>query len=80
MMKSVAERSQATVSMGSARKPTVLAVSFASDSAALTPSHKAQLSSVVPAINHAERALILGRTDDVGTGGGNEAIALARRG
>ena len=78
VMTSVAERPQATVSVGSARKPTVVALTFASDSAALTPSHKAQLSSLVPAINQAERVLILGRTDDVGAGGANEAIALAR--
>ena len=77
-MTSVAERPQATVSVGSARKPTVLALTFASGSAALTPSHKAQLLSLVPAINQAERVLVLGRTDDVGTGGANEAIALAR--
>ena len=77
-MTSVAERSQHTVSVGSVRKPTVLALTFASGSAALTPTHKAQLLSLVPAINQAERVLILGRTDDVGTGGANEAIALAR--
>ena len=77
-MTSVAERPQATVTVGSARNPTVLALTFASDSAALTPSHKAQLLSLVPAINQAERVLILGRTDDVGTGGANGAIALAR--
>ena len=78
VMTPVSERSQATVNLGSVRKPTVLALTFASDSAALTPSHKAQLSSLVPAINQAERVLILGRTDDVGAGGANEAIALAR--
>ena len=77
-MTSVAERLQPTVSVGSARQPTVLALTFASDSAALTPSQKAQLLSLVPAINQAERVLILGRTDDVGTGGANEAIAVAR--
>ena len=77
-MTSVAVRLQATVSVGSARKPTVLALTFASNSAALTPSHKAQLSSLLPAIKQAERVLILGRTDDVGAGGANEAIALAR--
>ena len=77
-MTSVAERPQATVNLGSVRKPTVLALSFASDSAALTPSHKAQLASLLPTINKAERVLILGRTDDVGAGGANEAIALAR--
>ena len=77
-MASVAERPQASVSVGSARKPNVVALTFASDSAALTPSHKTQLASLVPAINQAERVLILGRTDDVGTGGANEAIALAR--
>ena len=78
VMTSVAERPHATVNVGSVRKPTVLALTFASDSAALTPSHKAQLSSLVPAINQAERVLILSRTDDVGTGSANEAIALAR--
>lgn len=78
VMTSVAERPQPTVNVGSVRKPTVLALSFASDSAALTQSHKAQLLSLVPAFNKAERVLILGRTDDVGTGGANEAIALAR--
>ena len=77
-MTSVAERPQATLTAGSARKPTVLALTFASDSAALTPSHKAQLLSLIPAINQAERVLILGRTDNVGTGGANEAVALAR--
>ena len=77
-MTSAAERSQAPVGVGSVRKPAVLALSFASGSAALTQSHKAQLLSLVPALNQAERVLILGRTDDVGTGGANEAIALAR--
>ena len=78
VMTSVAERPQATVNLGSVRKPTVLALTFASDSAALTPSHKSQLASLLSAINQAERVLILGRTDDVGTGGASEAIALAR--
>ena len=78
VMTSVSERPPATVLVGSGRKPTVLALTFASDSAALTPSHKAQLGSLLPAITQAERVLILGRTDDVGTGGANEAIALAR--
>ena len=78
VMTSVAERPHATVNVGSVRKSTVLALNFASDSAALTPSHKTQLASLLPTINQAERVLILGRTDDVGTGGANEAIALAR--
>ena len=78
MRTSVAERPQDTLNVSSARKPTVLALTFASDSAALTPSHKLQLASLVPTINQAERVLILGRTDDVGAGGANEAIALAR--
>ena len=78
VMTSVAERPRATVNVGSVRKPTALALSFASGSAALTQSHKAQLLSLVPAINQAERVLILGRTDNVGTSGANEAIALAR--
>ena len=78
VMTSVAKQPQATVNVGSVRKPTVLALSFASDSAALTPSHKTQLASLLPTINQAERVLILGRTDNVGTGGANEAVALAR--
>ncbi|MDZ7855309.1 OmpA family protein [Sphaerotilus sp.] len=78
VMTSVAERAPVTAVAGSVRKPTVLALTFASDSATLTPSHKAQLASLLPAISHSERVLILGRTDDVGTGGANEAIALAR--
>ncbi len=75
---SVAQRPPATSVVSSVRKPTVLALTFASDSAALTPSHKAQLASLLPGINQAERVLILGRTDDVGTDGANETIALAR--
>ena len=78
VMPSVAEHRQAAEAVGSVRKPTVLTLTFASDSAALTPSHKAQLGSLLPAFNKAERVLILGRTDDVGTGSANEAIALAR--
>ena len=78
VMPSVAERQPATEAVASVRKPTVLTLTFASDSAALTPSHKTQLGSLLPAFNKAERVLILGRTDDVGTGGANEAIALAR--
>ena len=75
---SVAERPPAAEAVSPVRKPTVLALTFASDSSALTPSHKAQLASFLTAISQAERVLILGRTDDVGTGGANEAIALAR--
>ena len=78
VMTSVAERAPVTAVAGSVRKPTVLALTFASDSAALTSSHKSQLASLFPAISQAERVLILGRTDDVGPGGANEAIALAR--
>ena len=61
-----------------AQKAQVLVLLFATDSATLTPAHKAQLSEAAPALGHAERIRILGRTDNVGPAGPNEAIALAR--
>lgn len=61
-----------------ARKAHVLVLLFATDSAKLTSAHKAQLSSAAAALSHAERILILGRTDNVGPAGPNEAIALTR--
>lgn len=61
-----------------ARKAQVLVLLFGTDSAKLTPAHKAQLSSAAAALSHAERILILGRTDNVGPAGPNEAIALTR--
>lgn len=61
-----------------ARKAHVLVLLFATDSAKLTPAHKAQLSNAAATLSHAERILILGRTDNVGPAGPNEAIALTR--
>jgi outer membrane protein OmpA-like peptidoglycan-associated protein len=60
------------------RKAQVLVLLFATDSAKLTLAHKAQLSNAAAALSHAERILILGRTDNVGPAGPNEAIALTR--
>jgi outer membrane protein OmpA-like peptidoglycan-associated protein len=61
-----------------ARKAQVLILLFATDSAKLTSAHKAQLSIAAAALSHADRILILGRTDNVGPAGPNEAIALTR--
>jgi outer membrane protein OmpA-like peptidoglycan-associated protein len=60
------------------RKPQVIVLQFATDSAVLTPAHKALLSSHAHALGRAERIVILGRTDDVGAANPNQAIALAR--
>jgi outer membrane protein OmpA-like peptidoglycan-associated protein len=60
------------------RKPQVIVFQFATDSAVLTPAHKALLYSHAHALVHAERIVILGRTDDVGAANPNQAIALAR--
>lgn len=60
------------------RKAQVLVLLFATDSAKLTSAHKAQLFNAAAALSHAERILILGRTDNVGPAGPNEAIALSR--
>jgi len=60
------------------RKPQVIVLQFATDSAVLTTAHKALLSSHARAMGRAERIVILGRTDDVGAAHPNQAIALAR--
>lgn len=62
----------------STSKAQVLVLHFNSDSATLTPTHKAMLASTVVALSQAERLIILGRTDDVGANGPNQTIALAR--
>jgi outer membrane protein OmpA-like peptidoglycan-associated protein len=62
------------------RKPQVLVLEFATDSAALSPAHKTLLNNAAEALGHAERVLIVGRTDNVGPDAPNQAIALARAG
>jgi len=62
------------------RKPQVLVLEFATDSAALSPAHKTLLNNAAKAIGHAERVLIVGRTDNVGPDAPNQAIALGRAG
>lgn len=61
-----------------ARKAQVLILLFPTNSAKLTPAHKALLSNAAVALSHADRILILGRTDNVGPAGPNEAISLTR--
>lgn len=59
-------------------KAQVLVLHFASDSATLTAAHKAQLADAAAALSRAARILVLGRTDNTGAAGPNEAIALSR--
>jgi outer membrane protein OmpA-like peptidoglycan-associated protein len=61
-----------------ARKPQVLILEFATDSAVLTPAHRTLLNNAAKALERAERVLIVGRTDNVGPDAPNQAIALAR--
>ena len=61
-----------------ARKPHVLILEFATDSAVLSPAHKTLLNNAAKALGRAERVLIVGRTDNVGPNAPNQAIALAR--
>lgn len=61
-----------------ATKAQVLTLLFATDSAALTAQHRSQLNQAAAALARADRILIVGRTDNVGPAGPNEAIALAR--
>lgn len=60
------------------RKPQVLILEFATDSAALSPAHKTLLNNAAKALGRADRVLIVGRTDNVGPNAPNQAIALAR--
>jgi outer membrane protein OmpA-like peptidoglycan-associated protein len=62
------------------RKPQVLVLEFATDSAVLTPAHRTLLTKTAKALGRAERVLIVGRTDNVGPDAPNQAIALARAG
>ena len=62
------------------RKPQVLVLEFATDSAVLTPAHRTLLNNAAKALGRAERVLIVGRTDNVGPDAPNQAIALARAG
>ncbi|OGB03658.1 MAG: hypothetical protein A3G29_05895 [Burkholderiales bacterium RIFCSPLOWO2_12_FULL_64_99] len=62
------------------RKPQVLVLEFATDSAVLTPAHRTLLNNAARALGRAERVLIVGRTDNVGPDAPNQAIALARAG
>ncbi|OGA83199.1 MAG: hypothetical protein A2711_14065 [Burkholderiales bacterium RIFCSPHIGHO2_01_FULL_63_240] len=62
------------------RKPQVLVLEFATDSAVLTPAHRTLLNNAARALGRAERVLIVGRTDNVGPDAPNQAVALARAG
>ena len=63
-----------------ARKPQVLILAFATDSAVLTPAHRTLLNNAARDLGRAGRVLIVGRTDNVGPDAPNQAIALARAG
>ncbi len=51
---------------------------FATDSAALTATHKSLLRGAIAQLRQADRLVIVGRTDNVGSETRNQSIALAR--
>lgn len=55
-----------------------LILHFALNSASLTATHKALLRDALPGLQRAERVVIAGRTDDLGSAPLNQSLALAR--
>lgn len=55
-----------------------LTLLFALGSATLTSEHKARLRSALPDLQHSDRILVAGRTDDLGSEALNQSLALAR--
>lgn len=51
---------------------------FASNSASLSPSHKAVLANALRDLHKTERIVIVGRTDDIGSEAVNQSLAFAR--
>lgn len=64
--------------MRTASHPPPVMVHFASGSATLSASGKAVLDQALPAARQADRIVIAGRTDNVGSNRTNQALALAR--
>lgn len=58
--------------------PHTLVLHFGNNSAVLTAAHKALLGNALNDLRRADRIVIAGRTDDMGSGALNEALALAR--
>jgi len=58
--------------------PRKLVLHFGTNSAVLTASHKALLGNAIRELRQADRIVIAGRTDDLGSEPLNEALALAR--
>lgn len=62
----------------SRKQPLPLRLYFPLGGAALTPSDKAALDELIPHASKADRIVIAGRTDNVGSDTANQAVALAR--
>ena len=58
--------------------PRKLTLHFATDSAALTAAHKSLLRGAIAELRRTDRIVIVGRTDDLGSEGRNQSLALAR--
>lgn len=58
--------------------PRRLTLHFGTNSAVLTAAHKVLLSNAIGELQRTDRIVIAGRTDDLGSGSLNEALALAR--
>lgn len=74
----VPPRASEVVATRSTSHPTPVIVHFASGSATLSASGKAVLDQAIPTARQANRIVITGRTDNVGSNRANQALALAR--
>lgn len=82
---SAAVASRPVAPVNNARSPTsrspdphMLTLHFGTNSAVLKAAHKALLGNALNDLRRTDRILIAGRTDDLGSGAFNEALALAR--
>ena len=60
------------------KQPSPLVLYFPLGGAVLTPSDQAALDEIIPYASKAERIVIAGRTDNIGSDTANQAVALAR--
>lgn len=74
----VPPRASEAIATRIAPHPTLVMVHFASGSATLSASGKAVLDQALPSASQADRIVIAGRTDNVGSDRANQALALAR--
>jgi len=67
-----------SIAAESAVPPHKLVLRFATDSAALTVAHKSLLRGAIVELRQADRIVIVGRTDDLGSEVRNQSLAFAR--